>query len=249
MTLFESRTYVVPAIVGLLALQAFAGETPAQKSKAAKKAEKKATPAQAALDPSLPNVLIIGDSISLGYTPPLKELLKGKANVLHSPGNSAGTTHGLANIDKWLEPAGGRPWALIHFNFGLHDFKRVKTAGTTENSNDPNDPRQADLANYEANLKKLVEKLKETKAKLIFATTTPFPAGVKPHRDPEDAVRYNEVATKIMAENGITIDDLYAVALPQLDKLQQPVNVHFTAQGSKALAEKVAESISQQLGQ
>ena len=32
-------------------------------------------------DPTLPRVLIIGDSISIGYTPRVRRLLEGKANV------------------------------------------------------------------------------------------------------------------------------------------------------------------------
>ncbi len=36
----------------------------------------------------LPNVLLIGDSISIHYTKPTQELLKGKANVLHHPGSA-----------------------------------------------------------------------------------------------------------------------------------------------------------------
>ena len=67
-------------------------------------------------------------------------------------------------------------------------------AGTSENSNDPKDPYQADLATYEKNLKAIVAKLKASNAKLVFATTTPFPKGVKPYRAPEDAEKYNTVA-------------------------------------------------------
>lgn len=35
-------------------------------------------------DPKLPNVLIIDDSISMGYTPLVRTLLQGKANVIHA---------------------------------------------------------------------------------------------------------------------------------------------------------------------
>ena len=56
-------------------------------------------------------------------------------------------------------------------------------------------------------------------------------------------VAYNAVAKKIMDENGIAIDDLYAFALPRLKEIQQPVNVHFTPAGSKLLAGQVAASI------
>ena len=39
----------------------------------------------------LPRVLLIGDSISIGYTVPVRELLKGKANV-HRPLTNCGPT-------------------------------------------------------------------------------------------------------------------------------------------------------------
>src|SRR5262245_1601153 len=50
----------------------------------------------------LPRVLIIGDSISIGYQPALREALKGKANV-HRPATNCGpTTRGVEQIEQWL---------------------------------------------------------------------------------------------------------------------------------------------------
>ena len=46
-----------------------------------------------------------------------------------------------------------------------------------------------------------------------------------------------------MADYQVRINDLYALALPQLHKIQQPVNVHFTAKGSEVLAAQVASEI------
>ena len=178
----------------------------------------------------LPKVLIIGDSISMGYTPPLAKLLAGKARVIHNKGNAAHTAHGLANLDAWL---GDTEWAVIHFNHGLHDLKHI------------GDPLklQIPLAEYEKNMEAIVQRLKKTNAKLIFATTTPFPKGVKPKRIPEDAVRYNDVALAIMKKHGVAVNDLYAFVLPQMETLQRKVNVHFTPAGSKALAEEVEKHI------
>src|SRR5207249_4737659 len=48
--------------------------------------------------PNLPRVLIIGDSISIGCTPPLRKLLKDKANVHHNAGNAADTASGVAKL-------------------------------------------------------------------------------------------------------------------------------------------------------
>jgi hypothetical protein len=70
--------------------------------------------------PGLPRVLLIGDSISIGYTLPVRELLKGKANVHRIPQNGGATDVGLEKMASWL---GDGKWDVIHFNFGLHDAK------------------------------------------------------------------------------------------------------------------------------
>src|SRR5438552_13446227 len=72
----------------------------------------------------LPRVLIIGDSISIGYQVPLREALAGKANV-HRPATNCGpTTRGVEQIEQWLgDDKNGGKWDVIHFNFGLHDVR------------------------------------------------------------------------------------------------------------------------------
>ncbi len=203
-------------------------------------------------DPALPNVLILGDSISIGYTLPVRKLLAGKANVFRpmtpdgeKPVNCAGTTEGVKSIDRWLRD---RKWDVIHFNWGLHDCKHVKEPGTSLNSDDPNDPVQADPETYAANLRTLVAKLEATGAKLVFATTTPVPAGTgKPARRTDAQIRYNAAAEPIVRERGIRVNDLCAFCLPQLEKIQSPKNVHFTPAGSEALGREVARVIEEEL--
>ncbi len=193
-------------------------------------------------------VLILGDSISIGYTPEVQALLKDEAFVARPMGknkraeNCAGTNNGIKHIDRWLKMDGSN-WDVVHFNFGLHDLKHVD-AKSGQNSNDPQDPEQAPPAVYEKQLREIVKKLKATKAKLIFATTTPVPAGdLKPYRNPADVEKYNAIAKKIMEENGVAIDDLYAFANPRLKEIQRSENVHFTPAGSKLLAKEVVKSI------
>jgi lysophospholipase L1-like esterase len=198
----------------------------------------------------LPKILILGDSISMGYTPFVQEILKGKAMVsrpMNKKGvaeNCEGTSNGIQKIDAWI---GNTKWDLIHFNFGLHDLKHVKP-DTGENSNNPQDPLQAEKKQYRKNLKEIVAKLKATNAKLIFATTTPYPDGeLKPLRDSGMSAEYNAIALKIMKANNIPVNDLYAFALPRMEKLQRPLNVHFTDEGSQELAEQCVKSIEQSL--
>jgi acyl-CoA thioesterase-1 len=199
-------------------------------------------------DPSLPNVLILGDSISIGYTLRVRELLRGRANVFRpvspdgaKPVNCEGTTLGVQQIDRWLA---GRLWAVIHFNWGLHDLKHVIKAGTSQNSDRPDDLVQASVEAYRRNLTAIVRQLQATGARLIFATTTPVaPGTINPLREVEAPARYNAAALRIMKTKGISVDDLYATCESSLTKWQLPRNVHFTPEGSAALARQAAAAI------
>lgn len=198
----------------------------------------------------LPNVLILGDSISIGYTPFVEEYLKRKANVFRpmlvngKPENCEGTNKGVKNIERWL---GDKKWDVIHFNFGLHDIKHVDPV-TGQNSQNPKHPQQANRKEYKENLEIIVEKLKATGAKLIFATTTPYPDVVDgPLRKPGMPQKYNRIAVKIMNKNGILINNLHAFMVPRMTELQLPKNVHFTEEGSREMAKKVVERINEVL--
>ncbi|MBK6284461.1 MAG: SGNH/GDSL hydrolase family protein [Draconibacterium sp.] len=201
---------------------------------------------------NLPNVLILGDSISIGYTPFVKEMLAGKANVYRptlengEPENCEGTTKGIQNIERWLTNSGaGSQWDIIHFNFGLHDIKHVDPV-TGENSNNPKDPLQADLKQYKKNMEIIVEKLKYSGARLIYGTTTPYPDDVEGVlRDPGMPLKYNRAAIKIMNRQSIAINDLYNFMLPRMNELQLPKNVHFKPEGYKELAGKVVARINE----
>jgi lysophospholipase L1-like esterase len=107
---------------------------------------------------------------------------------------------------------------------------------------------QVPLADSEANLRKTVARLKATGAHLIWATTTPVPdAKLSPPRRSADVSLFNRAALKIMQENGVAINGLFARAEPQLASIQRPANVHYTNAGYEVLAEQVAASILQQL--
>jgi len=183
------------------------------------------------------HVLIIGDSISIGYFKPLQKLLEGKAIVQHNPGNAAHTANGLAKLDEWL---GDTHWEVIHFNFGLHDLKYVDEQGG--NASVDKGRQQIPVGRYEKNLEELVMRLKKTGARLIFATTTPVPDGTG-IRVKGDAKKYNAAAERVMKKHGVIINDLYSFTLPRLDEIQRPQNVHFTEAGSELLAQQVANSI------
>jgi acyl-CoA thioesterase-1 len=210
--------------------------------------KRKPNPAMAKIEdvPGLPHVLLIGDSISIGYTLPVREMLRGKANVHRPPTNCGPTTKGIAEIDAWL---GDGKWDVIHFNWGLHDLKYMGPQG--QNLADPDadgSRQQVPIDEYEANLRKLVARLKQTGAKLIWRSTTPVPPGAK-GRVVGDAAKYNAVAKKIMDEHSIAIDDQYSFALSRLQEIQLPANVHFTKNGSRELAQQAVAAIEQALAE
>lgn len=199
------------------------------------------------LDPTLPNVLLLGDSISLGYAPIVEEKLAGKANVYRIVGSEAATvrrkgtlrldtTAAIQHLDEWLAKI---HWTVIHFNWGLHDIKIQ-----------PSGEHQTSLANYRANLSQLVKRLQATHADLIWASTTPVPKGAEQGSSPRkagDEMPFNEVARQVMDENSIPVDDLHALVLPNLRELQRPANVHFTLDGSRILGMQVARKIQEVL--
>jgi Domain of unknown function (DUF4976) len=144
-------------------------------------------------DPGLPRVLLIGDSISMGYTVPVRELLKGKANLHRIPANGGSTKDGLINLESWL---GKEKWDVIHFNWGLHDLKHWKNGKL-----DAAGPQVSTLEDYENNLRDLAKRMKATGAKLIWGTTTPVPEGSNA-RTAGDEVKYNEIASRVMKDLG-----------------------------------------------
>ena len=131
-------------------------------AKARRKAKRKTPPAfqPPQVDESLPNVLLLGDSISIGYMLDVREQLAGEANVWRPAINCGPTTRGVKLLDGWI---GEKRWAVIHFNFGLHDLKYLGPGG--ENLADPNDStssQQVPIDQYVPNLTQIAKRLKRT---------------------------------------------------------------------------------------
>ena len=196
-------------------------------------------------DPKLPRVLIIGDSISIGYTVPVRKILNGKVNVHRIPTNGRYASYGIENLKKWL---GDKKWDVIHFNWGLWDLCYRHADSKNQGKRDKVKGKvTASLEEYKRHMEALVSELKKTGAKLIWCETTPVPEG-EAGRHAGDAIKYNKVANEIMKENGIQINHLHAHALKKLPGIASaPGNVHYTGAGSEYLAKQVAEEIQKAL--
>jgi len=188
-----------------------------------------------------PDVLIIGDSISLGYTPHVVSMLQEEANVVHNKGNAQHTSTGVLKIDAWL---GDTDWDVIHFNWGLWDLcyrhpeskvqgRRDKVRGKLTTS----------LEQYEQNLDQLVRRLRKTNATLIWASTTVVPDD-EAGRKVGDDLNYNAVAARVMKKHGVVINDLNKLSRTfSPDLFKKAGDVHFTTEGYQQLAGQVAQSI------
>ena len=187
----------------------------------------------------LPHVLIIGDSISIGYTLPTRELLKGKVNLHRIPTNGGPTVKGLSEIEKWL---GKRKWDLIHFNWGLHDLKYMGKDGTNLVPKEKGGVVQVPLADYEKNLEKLVVRMKKSAKQLVWRNTTPIPPGSKA-RYVGDSVKYNEAAARVMKKLKIPTLDLFTPSKKNMKDWMKKADVHYYPHGSQALAEIVAKDV------
>jgi len=204
-------------------------------------------------DPKLPRVLIIGDSVSVAYTLDVRKNLAGVANVhrIAANGGSTRTALGEYGLIRWLKP--GEKWDVIQFNEGLHDLSyrfpddrdkndKGEYASPT-NGGRPN----VSLEQYEKNLRLIAARLKQTGAKLIFASTTPVPESAAAKYVKDSELPYNAVAKKVMAEEGVTWNDLWAAVKPRQAELQGKRDVHFMTSGSAVLAKQVAEAIAREL--
>jgi acyl-CoA thioesterase-1 len=205
-------------------------------------------------DPKLPRVLLMGDSVSIAYALEVRKLLTGVANVHRVPANCGSTkvAVGYYGLKRWL-PDAKEKWDVIHFNHGLHDLSYRFADDRDKNSKgeyaSPTNGGHQNVppAEYQKNLHQIIARLKQTGAKLIFASTTPVPESDAAKYVKDSELPYNDIAKMVMAEHGVAWNDLWSLVKPRQAELQIPRNVHFQTQGSSVMAKQVAERIRQAL--
>ncbi|MCC2668082.1 MAG: hypothetical protein K0Q72_553 [Armatimonadetes bacterium] len=194
-----------------------------------------------AASPELPTVVLIGDSIRLGYAPLVAKRLEGKARVVSPAPNGGDSSNVLKNLEQWATRE--RP-LLVHLNCGLHDLKLDRKTKAY----------QVPIDRYEANLREIVQQVRGSGAALVFANTTPIEDARHAKRKAGfdrlewDVQRYNDAAERVMRETGVTIHDLHWLVQHRGGpKLQMADGTHYTPAGYEVLAEAVADSITRQL--
>ena len=179
-----------------------------------------------------PAILVIGDSISMGYGPYVRESLD-QYDVQHNPCNAYDSRNTARRIDGWLKTRSS--WHAITFNNGIWD----QTVGDTWVGDDE----------YRANLTFIARAIKARTARPLFILSTEIPVNT-PDRLNARIVRKNEIAVEVMDAEGIPWLDLYSYSrtINHLhSRAAEQDDVHFTEEGYEALAEKVLEALNPSL--
>ena len=201
------------------------------------------------------NVLLIGDSIRLGYQARVTELL-GDGVKVYAPGeNCRYTKFTLWGMFSWREAWGSPKPDVIHWNTGCWDLHRCTADGEIFTP----------LAEYLETNRRLAIQMESYCDKLIWATTIPggrqLDEQKRTHYITEeqgkpsvflcdtmdawnaDVRRYNAECAKMLRGRGIVINDLFSVIDGRTDELLGDDGIHPNGDGYELLAQKVAAEI------
>jgi lysophospholipase L1-like esterase len=219
------RRYLL-VLLAVLSLYSFAGTTStvAQTQSIPEKIEWTWADRPEHPDPSLPNVLLLGDSITRGYYPETARLLAGHANCyLFATSASSGDSRLPGQIDTFSKIA-PPTFTVVHFNNGMHGWAYTEQQ-------------------YSNGLPFLVSALRQLAphAILVWATTTGVLKSEESGATNPRIDERNRLALVLIQQQHIAIDDQHALMLNHQDLHQG--DVHFTSAGSAIQARQAAESI------
>jgi len=183
-------------------------------------------------------VLLLGDSIRIGYCGYVAKQLQGEAEVFFPDDNCRYTQYTLVSLPGWLALAGApESIDLVHWNNGHWDMAHFRDEALPLNS-----PQQYGemLARIHGQLRKHAPN-----AKIVFALTTPMnpePFTCANPRSNRDIAEYNAVARTVMEKLGTPVNDLFTLMADKPASFYKDY-AHFTEEGSQILAETVVKMI------
>jgi hypothetical protein len=176
-------------------------------------------------NPALPNVLLLGDSITRNYFSTVKNELDGTANVyLLATSTSVGDPRLLRQIDEFAKLEGAS-FRVIHFNNGMHGW------GYQESG------YQSEFPHF----LKAVHKLAIRGATLIWANTTSVKSDNPDGPSNARIDRRNAIAAVLVQQAGIAIDDQHSLMARHEDLYED--SVHFNPAGAAIQGEQAVEMI------
>lgn len=188
------------------------------------------------------NLLLIGDSIRVGYDKSVKKTLEGRANVIFPQENCRFAAYLLRHFHEYFEDIKGEDIDVIHWNAGLWDCLRLF-------GEEPQTPPEV----YAYYIERICIRIKKIcpNAHVIFATSTKVISEKMNEnfkRYNEDIEKYNEIAVQIAKKYGFEINDLYALSetLPE-DAHSDPVH-YYTPIGTEKFTNQVLSYVIPALG-
>lgn len=176
-------------------------------------------------------VLILGDSISMGYRDYVKELLQGKAEVRFSEENGRYAKYTLHMVNQWIRNISTPD--IVHWNNGIWD---ISVEPPLEGNFTP-------LPEYLYTLERIIQTLQTAGAgKIIFATTT-YQSPKFANTTQADIDLYNQAACALMLRKGIEVNDLGAFVKPRVSEFVCDDLLHLNEAGYRACAAQVAAVI------
>lgn len=185
-------------------------------------------------------ILLLGDSIRMSYQPLVAKALQGTADVVGPEDNCQYSLYTLASLERWLRQFGTPD--IVHWNNGIHD------AG----HNPDRSPAQIPIEIYRLTLEFILQRLQESGAKIIWATSTPVHPD-RPFRNDQwawrnaEIDRYNSVALDLMESRGIPVNDLHSIVMSDIDANLCEDMLHLSEAGMGKCANAVADVIRKYL--
>lgn len=182
-------------------------------------------------------VLLIGDSIRVGYCDYVKEQLKDIADVYYPPENCRNTQYIITSLRSWLGLCDPEKIDVIHFNAGQWDVAHWSGIGDS----------LTPLQDYGKNIEKIIKimHLLFPNAKIIFALTTPMNSNASSLINPrttKEIILYNEKAKAVCKENGIEVNDLFSLCENWGADMYKDY-AHFVDKGYQSIAKQVSSII------
>jgi hypothetical protein len=185
------------------------------------------------LDPKLPRVLLVGDSILIGYRNMVIRSLEGKACVdtwTNPYYQSEGYNRRLAEVLTH------GPFTVIHINTGLHGFQEGRIP----------------FGAYEPLTQSLLDVILRNypDVKIIWANTTPVISKDIPRTLDNSInpiiVEHNRMAANVMVRNHVSVNDFYSLLTEHMD-LSKGDQFHWTEPAYRILANTATASIVKKL--
>jgi len=179
-------------------------------------------------------VMLIGDSIRLGYQDKVAALLGGEATLNSPAENCRFSAYTLFNLPAWVP---GDDFDVIQWNNGQWDTCYM-----------PDGKIHTPLNIYLELQKRIATILLKKSRRLIFATTTPvwpeqFASGAMHPRRNEDILDYNRAAVDLLSGLGVEINDLNSPIGEDVKRYISDDMVHLTEAGNNLCASRVAAKI------